>query len=79
MKFNTCDVMAVQRSRLKMKILSYNPGHDGAIAYLQDSRLMFSIEAEKDSGYRYSYMSVADVLDAIGEIDDLPDVICMGG
>jgi predicted NodU family carbamoyl transferase len=64
---------------VKMNILSYNPGHDGAITYLQDSRLMFSIEAEKDSGYRYSYLSVADVLDAIGELDDLPDVICMGG
>lgn len=62
-----------------MKILSYNPGHDGAIAFLRDSRLMFSIEAEKDSSYRYSAISVAEVLDAIGELEVLPDVICMGG
>ena len=62
-----------------VKILSYNPGHDGAIAYLEDGRLMMSIEAEKDSGYRYSKISINDVLEAVGEIDALPDVICMGG
>jgi predicted NodU family carbamoyl transferase len=65
--------------RNQLKILSYNPGHDGAIAFLQDARLMMSVEAEKDSNYRYSTVSVADVLDVIGEIDDVPDVICMGG
>ena len=62
-----------------MDFLSYNPGHDGAIAFLRNSRLMFSIEAEKDSNYRYSAVSVADVLDAIGELTVIPDVICMGG
>ena len=62
-----------------MNFLSYNPGHDGAIAFLQDSRLRFSIEAEKDSNYRYSAISVADVLDAVGELGVIPDVICMGG
>ena len=62
-----------------MKILSYNPGHDGAIAFLQDSRLMFSIESEKDSNYRYSAVSITDVLDAVGQLGDIPDVICMGG
>jgi predicted NodU family carbamoyl transferase len=40
---------------------------------------MFSIEAEKDSNYRYSAISVAEVLDAVGELDVVPDVICMGG
>lgn len=62
-----------------MKILSYNPGHDGTVAFLQDSRLIMSIEAEKDSNYRYSSLSITNVLDAIGELDELPDVICMGG
>jgi predicted NodU family carbamoyl transferase len=62
-----------------VNFLSYNPGHDGAIAFVQNSRLMFSIEAEKDSNYRYSAVSVADVLDAVGELSVLPDVICMGG
>jgi predicted NodU family carbamoyl transferase len=38
-----------------------------------------SIEAEKDSNYRYSSVSIMNVLDVIAEIDELPDVICMGG
>jgi predicted NodU family carbamoyl transferase len=62
-----------------VKILSYNPGHDGAIAFLQDARLMMSIEAEKDSNYRYSPVSSPDVLNALGDIDEIPDVICTGG
>ncbi|MCA1440806.1 3-hydroxymethylcephem carbamoyltransferase [Ensifer sp. IC4062] len=62
-----------------MNILSYNPGHDGAVVYVKDGRLVFSIESEKDSHYRYSALSISHVLDAIGEIDELPDVICTGG
>ena len=62
-----------------MKFLSYNPGHDGAVAFLEDFRLIFSVEAEKDSNYRYSAISVTEVLDALGELKSIPDVICMGG
>src|SRR3984893_12277677 len=62
-----------------VKILSYNPGHDGTIAFLQDARLMMSIEAEKDSNYRYSPVSSTDVFKALGELDEIPDVICTGG
>jgi len=62
-----------------VKILSYNPGHDGAVVLLQDGRLMMSIEAEKDSNNRYSPVSISDVLDAIGELEEIPDVICAGG
>ena len=62
-----------------MRILSYNPGHDGAIALLQDARLTMSIEAEKDSNYRYSFASIPNLLDAIGELEAIPDVLCVGG
>jgi hydroxymethyl cephem carbamoyltransferase len=62
-----------------MKILSYNPGHDGAIAYLKDGQVMFSIEAEKNSNYRYSPISNHDVFRVLGELDEIPDVICTGG
>lgn len=62
-----------------MRILAYNPGHDGAVAFIEDGKLAFSIEAEKGSNYRYSAISVSDVLDVIGELSDLPDVICMSG
>jgi len=62
-----------------MKVLSFNPGHDGAIASLEDSRLVFSIEAEKDSNYRYSPVSSHDVFNVLGELDEIPDVVCTGG
>lgn len=62
-----------------MNILSYNPGHDGAVAYIRNGRLQFSIEAEKNSNYRYSPISSPDVFNALGELDEIPDVICAGG
>jgi predicted NodU family carbamoyl transferase len=62
-----------------VKILSYNPGHDGAIAYLQDTRLVLSVEAEKNSNYRYSPISSPDVFNFLGELDEFPDAICTGG
>ena len=62
-----------------MRILAYNPGHDGAVAFIEDGRLSFSIEAEKGSNYRYSAISVSDLLDVLGELSDFPDVICMSG
>jgi len=62
-----------------MNILSYNPGHDGAITYLKGEHLVFSIEAEKNSNYRYSPISSHDVFNVLGELDEIPDVICTGG
>jgi predicted NodU family carbamoyl transferase len=38
-----------------------------------------SVEAEKDSNYRYSPVSSNDVFNALGELDEVPDVICTGG
>ena len=62
-----------------MNILSYNPGHDGAIAYLKGAHLLVSIESEKNSNYRYSPISSHDVFNVLGELDEMPDVICTGG
>jgi len=62
-----------------MKILSYNPGHDGTLTYLEDRRLIISIEAEKDSHYRHSPLSIPDVLSIFGDLSELPDVLCRGG
>lgn len=62
-----------------MKILSYNPGHDGAFAYVEDGRLVFSIEAEKGSKYRHSSLSVSDAFDVLAEVQTVPDVLCRGG
>lgn len=62
-----------------MKILSYNPGHDGAIAYLKNGHLEFSVEAEKNSNFRYSPLSSYAVFSTLEELDELPDAICTGG
>jgi predicted NodU family carbamoyl transferase len=62
-----------------MNILSYNPGHDGAIAYLGGAHLVASIEAEKHSNYRHSPLSVHDLFDVLGELEEMPDVLCKGG
>src|SRR4051812_48986241 len=60
-------------------MLSYNPGHDGAFAYVEDGRLVFSIEAEKGSRYRHSSLSVPDAFDTLAELPAAPDVLCKGG
>lgn len=62
-----------------MKILSFNPGHDGAFAYIEDAKLIASIEAEKSSRFRYSPLTVPDVFGILGELNDVPDVLCRGG
>lgn len=62
-----------------MKILSFNPGHDGAFAYLENGHLVASFEAEKHSRYRYSPLSVPDVFSVLGELKEVPDVLCRGG
>ncbi len=62
-----------------MNIVSYNPGHDGAIAHLRGGRLVSSIEAEKDSNYRYMPIASHDLLDAFGRLEEIPDVVCTGG
>jgi predicted NodU family carbamoyl transferase len=60
-------------------IMSYNPGHDGAVAHLRDGCLVSSIEAEKDSNYRYSPLSSRDIVNAFGRLEQVPDVVCVGG
>jgi predicted NodU family carbamoyl transferase len=62
-----------------VNILSYNPSHDGAIACIQDARLRFAIEAEKNSNLRHAPVSSHDMFAVLGELDELPDVLCTGG
>jgi predicted NodU family carbamoyl transferase len=62
-----------------MIILSYNPGHDGAFAYVQDGHLVASVEAEKNAHYRHSSLSVPDVFSVLSELKEIPDVLCRGG
>jgi predicted NodU family carbamoyl transferase len=63
----------------ELNILSYNPGHDGAIVHLKDARLVACIEAEKNSNYRYAPVSGRDVFIMLSEIGERPDAICISG
>lgn len=62
-----------------MNILSYSPGHDGAVVHVRDGHLVFSVEAEKDSNWRYSPIGAREVFDAFGALDQVPDVVSVGG
>ena len=60
-------------------IYAMKPGHDGQIAAVCDGRLLFSMEAEKDSYPRYETITPAAILDAGAELERLPDVVAIGG
>jgi hydroxymethyl cephem carbamoyltransferase len=49
------------------------------MVYLKDTKLQLSVEAEKNSNYRYSPISSHDVFNFLGELDEIPDIICTGG
>jgi hydroxymethyl cephem carbamoyltransferase len=62
-----------------MLMLAFNPGHDGALAIIQDRKLLVSIESEKDSSHRHKPVTPMTILRAAELIDELPDLIAMGG
>lgn len=62
-----------------MHILSLKPGHDGQVAYLADGKLVFSIEAEKDSGARYEGLTPNLMLTGLAQLPVVPDIMCEGG
>jgi len=62
-----------------MLIFAIKPGHDGGIAAIEDGRLLFSLESEKDSFPRYTELTAATVLQAAELCDRLPDLVAIGG
>ena len=64
---------------MRSSVLSINPGHDGAIAYIRDHSLVFSLEAEKDSRRRHQPAPATILLDALQRIDDIPDMVAVSG
>ena len=60
-------------------ILGIKPGHDGAVALIENAQLIFSFENEKDNGRRYSELNSLTLLKALEACDRFPDVIAMGG
>ena len=62
-----------------MLVAAVNPSHDGAIAVLQDGRLIVSLESEKDSFPRHASVSPLSIFDAIQYLGEAPDVVALGG
>jgi predicted NodU family carbamoyl transferase len=60
-------------------ILAVNPGHDGAVAAIQDQRLLFSWEAEQDSHARHMPASAPFLLNVMGALDRFPAVLARSG
>lgn len=62
-----------------MKIFAYKPGHDGHVTMIDDGRLVYSVEAEKDSGARYGAVTPDLMLRGLGLAEGIPDVIAESG
>src|ERR1700752_4809903 len=62
-----------------MLVLAMKYGHDGAIAALDDDKLLFSIEAEKDSFARHLHLTPNAFAAALELLGDTPDVVALGG
>ncbi len=60
-----------------MRILAYGSGHDGSIVSLEDGRLSYSIESEKDSEPRYMRISPTLFLRSL-QFSEPPDVVAQG-
>jgi predicted NodU family carbamoyl transferase len=62
-----------------MLILSFKPGHDGTLAAIEDGKLLFSLEAEKDSCPRFDRITPELVALAARRLDKIPDVVAISG
>ena len=62
-----------------MKIFAYKPGHDGHVTMIDNGRLVYSVEAEKDSGARYGAVTPDLMLRGLGLAEGIPDVIAESG
>jgi predicted NodU family carbamoyl transferase len=62
-----------------MKIVALHTEHDGAVAIVQDGRLLAYVEAQKDNHVRYSNLTTDRVATALQYLDGEPDVLAVGG
>ncbi|MFG2043638.1 carbamoyltransferase C-terminal domain-containing protein [Dactylosporangium sp. NPDC048998] len=62
-----------------MLILSMKEGHDGGIVAIEDGKLLFALEAEKDNWPRYDRITGELMVRAAGLLDRQPDVVALGG
>lgn len=60
-----------------MKILGYKSGgHDGSVCALEDGKLIYSIEGEKDGGSRHCLLANGELEEILARYGTDPDVVC---
>lgn len=62
-----------------MLILGFKEGHDGGAVAIEDGKLLFALEAEKDSYPRYYPVTAELFTRAAGMLERVPDVVAIGG
>ncbi|WNI18864.1 carbamoyltransferase C-terminal domain-containing protein [Actinacidiphila sp. ITFR-21] len=62
-----------------MLILGFKEGHDGGVVAIEDGKLLFALEAEKDNYPRYDRLTAEVVTRAAGLLPRLPDVVSLSG
>ncbi len=62
-----------------MLVLAVKSGHDGSVAAVEDGKLLFSLEGEKDSCRRYLSAQPTTVLSLAEHLGAIPDVIGLSG
>jgi hydroxymethyl cephem carbamoyltransferase len=62
-----------------MLVLAVKPGHDGSVAAVEDGKLQFSLEGEKDSCQRYLSAQPTTLLRLAEHLGGVPDVIGLSG
>jgi hydroxymethyl cephem carbamoyltransferase len=62
-----------------MLVMGIHPGHDGAVAVIEDRKLRFCIEGEKDSFMRHAKVTPMNMMEAVDRLGQVPDVVAMAG
>lgn len=62
-----------------MLVVGMNAGHDGAAVAIEDGKLRFSLESEKDSFGRHHRLTPITMMRALELVGDAPDVLALGG
>ncbi|WP_042373947.1 carbamoyltransferase C-terminal domain-containing protein [Streptacidiphilus neutrinimicus] len=62
-----------------MLILGFKEGHDGGIVAIEDGKLLFALESEKDNFPRYDRLTAEVMTRAAGLLDRIPDVVALSG
>jgi predicted NodU family carbamoyl transferase len=62
-----------------MRILAINSNHDGAVAIVNDGKLLAYVEAQKDNRVRYSHLTEDCITKALRYLDGDPDVFAVSG